>query len=371
MKLVKALFKVVVVLLLVAAVGLALVISYDEDCPSGGVPTDVEHGITAVTYHCYGGPEVLALEQVKKPVPADNEVLVKVHSAGVNPLDWHYMRGSPYFMRLGSGLGAPENSRMGVDFAGTVEAVGSSVTRFKPGDEVFGGHNGAFGEYVSVRETSAIGHKPGNISFDQAGSVAIAATTALRALRDKGQLQAGQKVLINGASGGVGTFAVQIASAMGAEVTGVSSSRNHELVRSLGASHMIDYKTESYTTGSERYDLIMDMVGNHSPGANTGILNPTGRLVMVGGGKGNWIGPAIRPLMALLQSPFIDQEMILIMASLSGKDMEHLAQLIAAGDLIPVVDRSYSLQEIQEAIAYSESGRARGKIVITGINPEG
>lgn len=366
MTFVKLLLKSVATLLLIAIVGLAITISYDTDCPA---PQDsVSNGITAVSYHCYGGPEVLVLQQVKKPVPADTEVLVKVHSAGVNPLDWHYMRGSPYFMRLSSGLGAPNDSRFGVDFAGTVESVGSKVTRFKPGDAVFGGQTGAFGQYISVSHTGAIAHKPENVSFDQAGGVAIAAVTALQALRDEGQLKAGHKVLINGASGGVGTFAVQIAKAMGAQVTGVSSPRNHERVRDLGADHMIDYKTENYTRGSERYDLILDMIGNHSPLANASVLTPKGKLLMVGGGKGDWVGPVIGPLKALLQSPLIDQEMILIMAVLSGESMEALAEMMRSEQLVTSIDRSYALEDIRDAIAYSESGRARGKIVISGIN---
>ena len=368
MNLLKTALKFVGVLLLIAVTALAVTLSYDKNCPTPETVEQLAGGITAVSYHCYGGPNVLVLQQIEKPVPADNEVLVKVHSAGVNPLDWHYMRGSPYFLRLGSGIGAPANTRLGVDFAGTVEAVGSTVTLFKPGDAVFGGRTGAFGQYITVRETGAIAHKPDSISFDQAGSVAIAAVTALQALGDKGQLQAGQKVLINGASGGVGTFAVQIARAMGAEVTGVSSARNHELVSSLGASHMIDYKTTNYTEGSERYDLIVDMIGNHSVGANSSVLKPGGRLVMVGGGKGDWFGPMIGPLAALVQSPFIEQEIILFIASLSQKDMKKLADLMASGEVAPVIDRTFALDRISEAIAYSESGRARGKIVVTGIN---
>lgn len=371
MKLLKTALKILSMLLLVGIMGLAVTIRYQKDCPPPETIAQSDDGISAVTHHCYGGPEVLVLQQLEKPVPAANEVLVKVHSAGVNPLDWHYMRGAPYLMRLMSGIGAPAQARLGVDFAGTVEAVGSDVTRFKPGEAVFGGRTGAFGQYITVREAGAIAHKPDNISFDQAGSVAIAAVTALQALQDKGQLQAGQSVLINGASGGVGTFAVQIARAMGAEVTGVSSARNHPLVQSLGANHMIDYKQESYAEGNERYDLIVDMIGNHSLRANSGVLKPGGKLVMVGGGgEGNWVGPIIRPLAAMAQSPFIEQELIMLMATLSPDGMQQLSSLMATGDLVPVVDRTFRLDQVSDAIAYSESGRARGKIVITGINPD-
>ncbi|PLW70999.1 NAD(P)-dependent alcohol dehydrogenase [Pseudohalioglobus lutimaris] len=307
---------------------------------------------------------------MEKPVPGEQEVLVRVHWAGVNPLDWHYMRGSPYLMRLGSGLGSPSDTRMGVDFSGTVEAVGAGVTRFKPGDEVFGGANGSFAQYVIVKEAGAIALKPANISFAQAGTVAIAGVTALQALQEKGQLQPGQKVLINGASGGVGTFAVQIARSMGAEVTGVSSQRNHELLRSLGASHVIDYKQQSYAEGDERYDLIVDMISNHSPMANSRVLNPEGRLVMIGGASGDWVGPLKGPLLAMLQSPMVEQEVIVLMARLSAEDMEGLAELMRNGDLTPVIGKTYPLKEIADAMALSESGRARGKIAIDIMHDE-
>jgi NADPH:quinone reductase-like Zn-dependent oxidoreductase len=310
---------------------------------------------------------VLEISIIEKPVPGEGDILVRVVAAGVNPLDWHYMRGSPYVMRLGSGLGAPADPRLGVDFAGVVESVGPGVLRFKPGDPVFGGRNGAFADYVLITESSAVARKPDNISFEQAAAVGIAGVTALQALRDKGQLAEGQKVLINGASGGVGTFAVQIAHAMGAEVTGVSSTRNHELVRDLGADHVIDYKTQNYTEGEEHYDLIVDMVGNHSPRANSRVLKEGGRLVMVGGSKGDWVGPIGSPLKAFLAAPLIDHEMLLLMAQLSRDSMEELAGMMATGELTPVVDRTYPLETISEAIAYSESGRARGKIVIIGL----
>ncbi len=364
MRIVKAFLKLIALVLVISLAGLAIAISYTKDCPAPRVAASGSDAITAVIFDCYGPPEVLQLAQIEKPVPAANEVLVKVHSAGVNPLDWHYMRGSPYLMRLSSGLGTPSNNRMGVDFSGTVEAIGVDVTEFKPGDQVFGGRTGAFAQYITVREAGAIAHKPENVSFAQAGAVGIAGITALQALRDKGQVQAGQKVLINGASGGVGTFAVQIARAAGAEVTGVSSTRNHQLLRNLGADHVIDYKTQNYTDGTQRYDLIVDMIGNHSPSSNAAVLTPNGRLVIIGGAKGDWFGPLQGPLMAMLQSPMLDQEVIVLMAQLSGADLGDIASMMESGDVVPVVGKSFALEAIAEAMALSESGRARGKIVI-------
>ncbi|MDH4047531.1 MAG: NAD(P)-dependent alcohol dehydrogenase [Gammaproteobacteria bacterium] len=318
----------------------------------------------AIAYHCYGSTEVLQIEDVVKPTPASNEVLVRVSAASVNPLDWHYMRGSPYFMRLGSGIGAPKDSRLGVDFAGIVEAVGKGVTKFKPGDEVFGGRTGAFGEYVIVPEDKAIVLKPANVTFGQAAALPVAAVTALQALRDKGQLKPGQKVLINGASGGVGTFAVQIAKSFGAEVTGVCSTRNVDMVRSLGADHVIDYKSENYTERDERYDLIIDNVGNHSPSANRRVLDSNGKLVIIGGPKGNWLGPIMNVLKAALISQFVDQELGTMLAQLRQPDLVVLADLMETGQIRSVIDRTYSLDEVPQAIEYSESGRARGKIII-------
>jgi NADPH:quinone reductase-like Zn-dependent oxidoreductase len=318
----------------------------------------------AIVYRCYGSTDVLELADIEKPTPADDEVLVKVHAASVNPLDWHYMRGSPYLMRLGSGIGAPKNTGMGADFAGTVEAVGKNVTRFKPGEEVFGGSSGAFAEYVTIPEDRGIVLKPANMSFAQAASVPVAAITALQALRDKGKIESGQKVLINGASGGVGTFAVQIAKSFGAEVTGVCSTRNLAMVRSIGADHVIDYTQDDYTISGQRYDLIVDMVGNHSLLANRGVLNPNGKFVIVGGPKGNWLAPLMNPLKALFLSPFVDQEFGMMLARFRQDDLVTLAELLQAGKMTPVIDRSYRLSEVPDAIRYSEEGHARGKIVI-------
>lgn len=352
------------ILLALAISALAVVISHDAACPPAPQIASGSETMKAIAYRCYGSPDVLEFADTEKPTPADDDVLVKIHAASVNPLDWHYMRGSPYIMRLMSGLGAPEDTRLGVDFAGTVEAVGSKVTRFKPGDEVFGGAGGAFAEYLTIREDRALATKPANMTFEQAASVPIAAITALQALRDKGQVKRRQKVLINGASGGVGTFAVQIAKSFGAEVTGVCSTRNVEMVRSIGADHVFDYTEEDYTRSGQRYDLIVDMVGNHSPFANSRVLNPEGTLVLVGGAKGKWIAPLVNPIKALVLSWFVDQKIITLLARLGPDDLNFLADLMQAGTMTPVIDRRYPLSKVPEAIRYSEAGRARGKIVI-------
>jgi NADPH:quinone reductase-like Zn-dependent oxidoreductase len=269
----------------------AYMLSHNDPCEPGPAPAGAAPRMKAFVYRCYGAPEVVKLEDVAKPTPKDDELLVRVRAASVNPLDWHFVRGEPYVMRMSAGFGKPADITLGVDFSGTVEAVGRNVTRFKPGDAVFGGRNGAFAEYLRVREDRVVALKPDNVSFEQAAGVAIAAVTALQALRDEGQLQAGQKVLVNGASGGVGTFAVQIAKAFGAEVTGVCSSRNVELVRSIGADRVIDYTREDFTRGNERYDVIVDNVGNHPFLDYRRVLRPQGRVVVVGGPGGRWIGP--------------------------------------------------------------------------------
>jgi NADPH:quinone reductase-like Zn-dependent oxidoreductase len=318
----------------------------------------------AIVFRCYGSPEVLELVEIGMPAPADDEVLVKISAASVNPLDWHYMRGSPYLMRLGIGLGAPDDTGMGVDFAGTVVKVGKNVTRFQLGDEVFGGGNGAFAEYMAIGEDRALALKPANVSFTQAASAPIAAITALQALRDLGKIRAGHKVLINGASGGVGTFAVQIAKSFGAEVTGVCSTRNLEMVRSIGADYVIDYTREDYTDSGKQYDLIIDNVGNHSLLENRQALTPDGIFVIVGGPKGDWLGPLMGPVKAMLLSPFVSQEFVLILAEMRQDDLAILGDLMQAGTVTPVIDRHYSLSEVPSAIRYSEEGHARGKIII-------
>jgi len=355
----------VILIVLVATLSLlALALSYDASC--GPAPTTAGESETmkAIVYRCYGSSEVLEYADIAKPVAGDDEVLVKVRAAAVNPLDWHYMHGTPYIMRLGSGLGRPREERLGVDFAGTVEAVGKNVSRFRPGDEVFGGRTGAFAEYVTLHAERAVVPKPDNVTFEQAAAVPVAAITALQALRDKGQLQTGQNVLINGASGGVGTFAVQIARSMGAEVTGVCSTRNVELVRSLGASQVIDYTQTDYTEGGPRYDLIIDNVGNHSLLENRRALSPDGRYVMVGGQGGDWIGPLARAALAPLLSLFSSQQFGMMLSHMDPDDLASLRDLMLNGKLQSVVDRHYPLAELPAAIEYSEAGHTRGKIVI-------
>ena len=321
----------------------------------------------AIVYCDYGSAN-LKLADVEKPTPNDDQVVVKVRAASVNPYDWHFIEGTPYIMRIGVGLRKPKDTRLGVDFAGTVEAVGKNVAQFKPGDDVFGGRGGAFAEYVCPRADRAVAIKPANITFEQAASVNIAGITALQALRDKGKVQPGQKVLINGASGGVGTFAVQIAKSFGADVTGVCSTRNLDMVRSLGADHVVDYTKEDFAKSGQRYDVILDNVPNHSLSECRGVLTPKGKYVMIGGGGPNdsrWVGPFGRVIATMLLSPFVSQEMGMMMADVSQKDLTILSDLMQAGKVTPVIDRRYKLSEVPEAIRYLEEGHARGKVVIT------
>ena len=318
--------------------------------------------------HCeYGGPEVLTLVDVEKPAPADNQVLVKVRAASVNPLDLT-IRG-PLLLRPMFGMRKPKDTRLGVDYAGTVETVGKNVTQFKPGDEVFGGKNGAIAEYVCVLADRSVVLKPANMTFEQAASVPVAAITALQGLRDKGKIRAGQKVLINGASGGVGTFAVQIAKSFGAEVTGVCSTRNVDLVRSIGADRVIDYTKEDFTNGAQRYDLIFDLVGNHSLSERRHILNPNGVCVMAGVGGAGWHdGMAMRlagELNAYVASRFVSEKFVAYIATLNKADLTVLADLMQCGKVTPVIDKTYKLSETPEALRYLETGHARGKVVIT------
>src|SRR5436190_7719212 len=318
MRLRSKILSVILILVAAALVSLALAVSHDSPCGPAPVLPAKTQLMKAIVHRCYGSPDVLRFEDIEKPTPADDQLLVKVHAASVNPLDWHYMRGTPYLVRTDSGFGKPEDPRLGVDFAGTVEAVGKNVKRFKPGDEVFGGRDGAFAEYVTVREERAVVLKPANVTFEQAASVPVAGITALQALRDKGAIQAGQKVLINGASGGVGTFAVQIAKTLGADVTGVCSTRNLDLVKSLGADRVIDYTKEDFTNSPERYDVLVDNVANRSLSECRRVIKPNGRYVLVGGGGPNdqgLIGPLARPLKAMVFSWFVSQKMGMVFAS--------------------------------------------------------
>lgn len=322
----------------------------------------------AVVYYNYGPPDVLRFEDIEKPVPNDNQVLVEIRAAAINPYDWHFLEGVPYIARvLGFGALRPTSNRLGVDFAGTVEAVGKNITQFKPGDEVFGGKGGAFAEYVVIGEKFLV-MKPANITFEQAGGVQIAGLTALQGLRDKGKIQPGQKVLINGASGGVGTFAVQIAKTLGAHVTGVCSTRNVELVRSLGADHVFDYTKEDFTKSGQRYDVILDNVGNRSLSESRRVLTPQGKYVLVGGGGVNdsrWMGPLGPVIKTMLLKPFISQDMNMMMSEVKKEDLTFLADLMQSGKVKPVIDKTYPFSEIREAIRYVETGRARGKVVVT------
>ena len=337
-----------------------------NDCDrKAGAPANP---MKAIRYCEYGNPDdVLKIEEVEKPVPNDNQVLVKVRAAALNPLDLTIR--TPLWIRLLTGRRKPKETRLGVDYAGTVEAVGKNVTLFKPGDEVFGGKLGAYGEYVCAAADRAVMLKPANVTFEQAASVPVAAITALQGLRDEGRLKSGQKVLINGASGGVGTFAVQIAKSLGAEVTAVTSTRNVDLVRSIGADHVIDYTKEDFTKTDQRYDLIYDLVNNHSFSERRQILTPNGICVMVGlGGSGwhdeNWgrLGGALN---ALIRSRFVKQKFLFYLANLNRADLKFLAELMESGKMTPVIDLTYKLGETAAALKYLEQGHARGKVVIT------
>jgi NADPH:quinone reductase-like Zn-dependent oxidoreductase len=366
MKLRYKILGVIAVVVLAGVITLGSILSHTSPCgPASALPAGATV-MKGIVQRCYGSPDVLKYEDIPKPTPADDEVLVRVHAASVNPLDWHYLEGTPYIVRTERGFGKPENPRLGVDFAGTVEAVGKGVRRLKPGDEVFGGRLGAFAEYVTVREERAVAVKPRNVSFEQAASVPIAAITALQALRDKGKIHAGQKVLINGASGGVGTFAVQIAKSFGAEVTGVCSTKNLELVRSIGADHVIDYTREDFTKGPERYDLILDTVSTHSPLEYKRAMKANGIYVMVGSTEpGNWFGFFLKPIEGMLMGPFVSQQFGMMLAELNREDLAILADLMQSGKLTPVIDRRYPLSETAEALRYLEKGHARGKVVVT------
>ena len=337
-----------------------------NDCKRiNATPTNPMKAILSCEY----GVENLQLREVEKPTPADNEVLVRVRAASVNPVDGHLMRGNILMRLLGGGLRKPKNTRFGTDFAGVVEAVGKNVTDFKAGDEVFGAKNGAVADYICVKADRAIVIKPGNITFEQAGSVGVAAVTALQGLRDSGHIQAGQKVLINGASGGVGTFAVQIAKSYGADVTAVCSTRNADLVKSIGADRVIDYTKEDFTKSDQRYDMIYDLVGNHSFSERRKILTPNGICVLAGiGGAGfhpeSW-GRILGNFKNAFQSKFTSQKFVFYIAKLTKDDLNVLRDLMSAGKVSPVIDRTYKISDTQAAVRYLEEGHARGKVVVT------
>ena len=321
----------------------------------------------AAVYDRYGPPDVVQIADVDKPVPADNEVLIKVRAASLNPVDGHLMRG-PLPLRLMTGLGKPRSGRLGVDVAGQVEAVGRNVTQFKPGNEVFGACRAALAEFACA-PASRLAMKPNKVTFEQAASVPVAGLTALQGLRDKGKIQAGQKVLINGASGGVGTFAVQIAKSFGADVTGVCSTRNVAMVRSIGADRVIDYTKEDFTQSAQRYDLIFDNVSNHSFSDRRRILTSNGICVLAGiGGAGSHEGQWARlggSLKALVASWFVSQKFVTFIARITKEDLTILGELMSTGKVTPVIAKRYGLNEVPQALRYLEEGHAQGKVVIT------
>ena len=320
----------------------------------------------AIVYQKYGSPDVLELKDIEKPIPSDEEVLVKVHAAAANPLDWHFMRGTPYLVRLMNGLLKPKNTMLGADIAGSVESVGRNIEQFKPGDDVFGmskGSVGGFAEYVCARERS-LALKPANISFEEAAAAPVAAFTALQGLRDTGKIQSGQTVLINGASGGVGTFAVQIAKSFGAVVTGVCSTRNLDMVRSIGADHVIDYTKEDFTRNGQCYDLIYDAIANHSALEYRRALSPGGICSIVG--FSTMFHMLNEMLVGSLVSMIGSKKIVgMGVAKPNQKDLIIIKELLESGKIKSVIDRRYPLSEVREAIRYLETGRARGKVIIT------
>ncbi len=319
----------------------------------------------AIVIEKYGSPDVLQFKEVERPTPKDNQVLVKVQAASANPLDWHLMRGEPFIARLmGTGLLKPKSSKVGADVAGRVEAVGKDVTQFKPGDEVFGTCNGSFAEYACARE-DRLALKPANVSFEEAAAIPVAATTALQGLRNKGQIQPGQKVLVNGASGGVGTFAVQIAKSYGTEVTGVCSTRNLDLVRKIGADHVVDYTQEDFTKNEQqRYDLIFDAVGNRSVSDYKRALKPGGTCAVAGFSSMSRMfeHSALGPLRSKTGNKKVGG---MGMAKINQNDLVFLKQLVETQKVRPVIDRHFPLSETADAIRYLEAGHAQGKVVIT------
>src|SRR5215210_2300397 len=320
----------------------------------------------AIVQDAYGSPDVLELREIVTPVVGGDEVLVRVHAAGVDQGVWHLMAGLPYLVRVaGVGLRAPKNPVRGVDVAGRVEAVGTTVTGFQPGDEVFGACRGSFAEYACARADQLV-PKPANLTFEQAAAVPVSGCTALQAVRDRGAVRPGQRVLIIGAGGGVGTFAVQLAKAFGAEVTGVCSTPKVELVRSIGADRVIDYTRDDFADGRDRYDVILDIAGNRSLSHLRRALAAEGTLVLIGGeGGGRWLGGIDRTLRALVLSPFVRQKLGTWIATQPKEDLEALHEFLEAGKVTPIVDRTFPLSEVPEAIRYLRDGRARGKVIIT------
>lgn len=323
----------------------------------------------AVTRERYGPPDVLALREIEKPGLEPDRILIRVKAASLNPYDWHILRGIPYLVRLMEGARTPKEKVLGADAAGVVEAVGDEVTEFRPGDEVFGTRYGSLAEYFYGRERNFV-PKPAKLTFEQAAAIPMAGVTALQGLRDRGRVTAGQRVLINGAAGGVGTFAVQIAKWLGAEVTGVCSTRNIELVRSLGADRVVDYTREDFSRDGKRYDVIFDVVGNRSLRDFRRALTPKGSFVFVGGGgvaasQGHVFGPMVRTFRGSVLSRFVGQNLLPFLAKITKPDLLVLSELTEAGKLTPVIDRTFPLSDAAEAMRYLETGHARGKVIVT------
>jgi NADPH:quinone reductase-like Zn-dependent oxidoreductase len=321
--------------------------------------------VKALVYERFGSSEVIALREIEKPVPADDEVLVQVRAVSVNPVDWHLMLGLPLIARMEAGIRKPKTGRLGGDFAGTVEAVGKDVTQFQPGDDVYGIRHGAMAEFVCVAQARTVAPKPPNLAFEQAAAVPVAALTALQGLRDKGGLAAGQTVLVNGASGGVGTFGVQIARALGAEVTGVCRTGNLDLVRSIGVDHVVDYTREDFTRSGRRYDVLLDIAGTRSWSECRHVLTEHGTHVRVGGPKTNRvIGPMGKVLLNWLEAKGRSQRFAFFITKPNKADLLVLSELLASGQVAPVIDRRYQLSQIADAFEYLGAGHARAKVVV-------
>ncbi|MGA2969871.1 MAG: NAD(P)-dependent alcohol dehydrogenase [Acidimicrobiales bacterium] len=318
----------------------------------------------AIVRAAYGPAESLSLAEVPLPEVGDTDILIKMRASTVNPYDWHMVRGEPYLLRMSAGYRRPKNHAMGIDAAGIVTAVGEKVTRFQPGDQVFGIARGAFAEFAAADE-KRLATKPDEVTFESAASLPCAGITALQAVRDKGQVALGMSVLVNGAAGGVGSFAVQIARSFGAKVTGVCSTRNIDLVRSLGATEVVDYTLEDFAQLPRRYDVVIDTVGNRSLGDLRRSLKPRGTLVLAGGAKGKWLRPIALLLKATVVSPFVREHLRVVMANVTPEDLESLCSLVKTGEVVPLIDRTNSLDDVPEALAYIEEGHARGKVVIT------
>ncbi|HUG49140.1 MAG TPA: NAD(P)-dependent alcohol dehydrogenase [Candidatus Limnocylindria bacterium] len=347
----------------VAIAALAVTLAYESPCPT--TPPTVADAATmrAVMQRCYGQPRVLIVERVAKPVPKEGQILVEVRAGSVNPYEWHKTTGKPYILRFFKGVGAPDSPRVGSDFAGVIAAVGPGVTRFNAGDEVFGGAHGALAEYLVMREDGDVALKPAEVSFEQAAALPIAAVTALQGLRDHGRIEAGQKVLINGAGGGVGHFCVQLAKAFGAEVTATTRPEKFDVVRASGADHLIDYTREDFTAGGRRFDLVLDMGSPASLSKLRSVLVPGGAFVQVGAAKGTG-GPLVRMLSGALRARLLKQRVTFFIAKPNLADLDTLRELIEAGKVRPIIEQSYRLDQIAEAIAYAATEQAGGKITI-------